>query len=84
MLVTFKSEGSMAPYRVENRCREVAIYLRQRDWRPAAAAAGVPDGGWDELSPQDSLAFAWDEPSRAHTVLVHASFKVRGGGWPPG
>jgi hypothetical protein len=105
VLVTFKSEASLAPYRIENRCREVFVYLRQREARGAAAAAAAAAAGggelapggsehrnWDELGPQSSLPFAWDEPSLRHSLLVQAACEVGGrparlcsrcsGGWP--
>ncbi len=91
MLVTFKSEASLAPYRIENRCREVFVYIRQREARSGGAGGGASggEGGgggggggaehrqWDELGPLSSLPFAWDEPSLKHSLLVQAACKVR-------
>lgn len=68
VLVTFKSHTmSVPPYRIENQCSDVHIYLVQ------ACLAGERPGRWIWLPPRvsgSSLAYAWDEPNEEHRLRV--------------
>ncbi len=70
VLVTFKSHTmSVPPYRIENQCSDVHIYLVQ------ACLAGERPGRWIWLPPRlsgSSLAYAWDEPNEEHRLRVKA------------
>ncbi|BDA48868.1 probable vacuolar protein sorting-associated protein 13A at C-terminar half [Coccomyxa sp. Obi] len=60
---------SVPPYRIENQCSDVHIYLVQ------ACLAGERPGRWIWLPPRvagSSLAYAWDEPSEEHRLRVKA------------
>lgn len=66
--MTFKSHTmSVPPYRIENQCSDVHIYLVQ------ASLAGERPGRWIWLPPRaagSSLAYAWDEPNEEHRLRV--------------
>ncbi len=67
MLVTFKSRHSLPPYRIENHCEDVVCWFAQ-------GALKGSNTRWNVLTPRqggNSLAYAWDEPSLEHKLLVH-------------
>eukprot|EP00798_Chlamydomonas_sp_ICE-L_P005984 gene5984-5277_t len=67
VLVTLKSEGSVPPYMVLNRCKDVVVHLRQADLMRLS--------GWDRIDPlQKAVPFAWDEPDGNECVEVLAAY----------
>ena len=73
VLITLKSRHSIPPYRIENRCKKVAIRLRQAAHEGARGSAF-----WDEVGPNSNMNFAWDEPQGKHNVEVQGAI-VTGG-----
>ncbi|GLC57723.1 hypothetical protein PLESTB_001257700 [Pleodorina starrii] len=72
VLITLKSIGSVPPYMVINRCRDVVIRLKQADYNRRASSGAWDD--WDEISPgSNQIPFAWDEPRLRHVVKVVAT-----------
>ena len=64
--MTFKSRFSLPPYRIENHCAQVVVWFAQ-------ATLKANDKNWNKLTPRkggNSLAYAWDEPSFEHKLLV--------------
>lgn len=41
VLITLKSERSVPPYRVVNRCRDVHVHVRQKDWEGSRCVVGA-------------------------------------------
>ncbi|EFJ52490.1 hypothetical protein VOLCADRAFT_102987 [Volvox carteri f. nagariensis] len=76
VLVTLNSKGSVPPYMIINRCRDVIIRLKQADYNPRPVNGGDsnrPRECWDEIQPgSNQMPFAWDEPRLRHVVKVVA------------
>jgi hypothetical protein len=64
VLITLKSRHSIPPYRIDNRCKNVSLRLRQK---PSRSSDGQT---WDLVPPSSSMAFAWDQPQGIHEVEV--------------
>lgn len=65
--MTFKSRYSLPPYRIENQCSQVVCWFAQ-------GALKGSNERWNVLTPRqggNSLAYAWDEPTLEHKLLVH-------------
>ncbi|GIL71927.1 hypothetical protein Vretifemale_2372 [Volvox reticuliferus] len=76
VLVTLNSKGSIPPYMIVNRCRDVIIRLKQADY---CGSMNVTSScynqweEWDEILPNTNpMPFAWDEPRFRHVVKVMA------------
>ncbi|GIL45737.1 hypothetical protein Vafri_2896 [Volvox africanus] len=76
VLVTLNSKGSISPYMVVNRCRDVIIRLKQADYCGSMNATSDCYNQWeewDEILPNaNPMPFAWDEPRLRHVVKVVA------------
>ncbi|KAL6762638.1 hypothetical protein V8C86DRAFT_613892 [Haematococcus lacustris] len=78
VLVTLKSDKSVPPYMILNRCKDVVIRLKQSGGQPRAAPGTFQThsvwDSFDEVQPNAGkpMPFAWDEPNGQHTVLVLA------------
>jgi hypothetical protein len=64
VLITLKSRHSIPPYRIDNRCKNVSLRLRQKPSRSSDSHT------WDLVPPSSSMAFAWDQPQGIHEVEV--------------
>ncbi|MEW5296934.1 MAG: hypothetical protein WDW36_000180 [Sanguina aurantia] len=84
VLVTLKSERSVPPYLIVNRCKDITIHIKQsglpsRAPGTAAAAAAAASGraDWDcvpaEWAGSGPVPFAWDEPQLFHRLDVVAT-----------
>ncbi|GLI64033.1 hypothetical protein VaNZ11_007171 [Volvox africanus] len=76
VLVTLNSKGSIPPYMIVNRCRDVIIRLKQADYCGSLNTTSNCYNHWeewDEILPNTNpMPFAWDEPRLRHVVKVVA------------
>jgi len=61
-------DASNPPYRIENRAINHAIYFRQR---------GCDGHPWKRLSPGESAAYVWEEPTKPKKLTVRVGTNLR-------
>ncbi|MEW5315921.1 MAG: hypothetical protein WDW38_007318 [Sanguina aurantia] len=82
VLVTLKSERSVPPYLIVNRCKDITIHIKQSGLPssgrvPGTANAALGRSDWDcvpaEWAGSGPVPFAWDEPQLFHRLDVVAT-----------
>eukprot|EP00798_Chlamydomonas_sp_ICE-L_P006035 gene6035-2644_t len=88
VLVTLKSEGSVPPYMVLNRCKDIVVhsvsvppYMVLNRCKDIVVHLRQSDlhvrDGWDLIGPlHKAVPFAWDEPDGNEMVEVLAAFQT--------